>query len=326
MGDGPAGRRPRHPPRHRGAPPDRQRGGERRRQQARGPVLLDGPRARMDRRRGEPPAARVVHQGMAGAEAPGHERPPDDRGVVRPDPEPRRLPVHVRPAGGPAVAEEPPRQRPRRRRPGEPRQPDHAPRRRGRQPELPRALEVRRRGVRLARLGRDLPRTLTRLGAGDAGARRGAPPRAARVPHQLSLVRGAPALSVRLPGEHALGRRPALRRVGGHGQEAGRAGLRPGGRRGPVHDERRADGLRVLRVRRAEHHARAGRREPGLRLRLPRQRGRGRARVHDQPPVRVRRGEVGGRPEQPGVAGRTSRWSRSTSRPRTSIRRSRSTR
>ena len=173
------------------------------------------------------------------------------------DPEPRRLPVHVRPAGGPALAEDPPRQRPRRRRPGDTRQPDHAARRRGRQPELPRALEVRRRGVRLARLGRDLPRTLARLGAGDAGARRGARPRAARVPHQLPLVRGAPALPLRLPGEHAVGRRPALRRVGGHGQEAGRAGLRPGGRRRPVHDERGADRLRVLGVRRAEHHARA---------------------------------------------------------------------
>ena len=69
------------------------------------------------------------------------------RAVVRPGRQPRRVPVHVRSRA--AVAEEPARQRRR--------QPDHAERRRRPQPELSRALEVRRRGFGVDLQRRDLP-------------------------------------------------------------------------------------------------------------------------------------------------------------------------
>ena len=68
----------------------------------------------------------------------------DPRAVVRPGRQPRRLPVHVRRRA--AVAQEPARQQRGRR--------DHARRRRRPQPQLPRALELRRRGLEDGHVGR----------------------------------------------------------------------------------------------------------------------------------------------------------------------------
>ena len=68
-------------------------------------------------------------------------------------------------------------------------------RRRGRsQPQLPRALEVRRRGVGDDHHRRDLPRAQPRLRAGDPGDDRPVRPRRLPVPRQLPLVRRAVAL------------------------------------------------------------------------------------------------------------------------------------
>ena len=105
------------------------------------------------------------------------------------------------------------------------------------------------------------------------------------------------------PGDPGLPPRPELRR--------------------PLRDERRDDGLRARRHRRARVDARARRRLPGLglRLRLPGQRGGGPEGVRAQPAVRALGREVGGGPGRPGVLARASRPSRSTSRATTRTRR-----
>ena len=119
-----------------------------RRQPSRGALQRDAARPRVDRGRdGSPPdvplrqrlAQRQADQGAAQV----------DRGVVRPGHEPGRLPVLVRRRA--AVAQEPARQRRR--------QPDDDLRRRRPEPQLPRALQLRQRGLVLDPLEPDLPRS-----------------------------------------------------------------------------------------------------------------------------------------------------------------------
>ena len=104
--------------------------------------------------------------------------------MVRPLREPGRLPVHLRRRA--AVAQEPARQQRRRA--------DHRRRRRRSQPQLRRALGLRRRGI-VARSGRrDLPRPERRVGARDAGDAGPDRPHQAEVPVQPALVRPVAAL------------------------------------------------------------------------------------------------------------------------------------
>ena len=129
-----------------------------------------------------------------------HQAGEHPRAVVHPHREPRRLRLHVRP-GEPALAQEPARQQRRRA--------DHRRRRRGPEPELPDALELRRRGLEHRHLVRDLPRHGAGLGAGDAGV----PVADEQGPLRLQQERphrGAAApVAVRLAGGHARRRRAA---------------------------------------------------------------------------------------------------------------------
>ena len=205
-----------------------------------------------------------------------HEPRQHARAVVHAGREPGRLPVHVHHRA--PVAQEPARQQRRRH--------DHDRRRRRPEPQLRRALELRQRGV-LDRVGeRHLSRHGARLRAGDPGAPGPHRPDEVQVPPDLPLVRAAAALPVRLAGEDAVVRRPAVRRVHRHGREPGRRRLRPRRGRGPLHDERHDGRLRVLQDRGAELDARAVRGLRRLRLRVPRRRGARAGGVREEPPVR----------------------------------------
>ena len=116
------------------------------------------------------------------------------RAVVHPDRQPRRLRLHVRP-GEPAVAQEPARQQRRR--------PDHRRRRRGPEPELPDALELRRRGLEHRHVVRDLPRHGPGLRAGDAGVPVADEPGPLRLQQERPHGGTADPVAVRLAGGHA---------------------------------------------------------------------------------------------------------------------------
>ena len=176
------------------------------------------------------------------------------RALVPAGRQPRRLPVHVRPRA--PVAQEPARQQRRR--------PDHQPRRRRHQPQLPRALELRRRGVEHRDLLRHLPRHRAGLRARDAGEHR--PGRADRSGDGglLPLLRPAPALPGGLAGADAGARPPGLPRAHRQRREPGGRGLRPGRLGRALHHQRRVHRLGAPRDR-----GRA-RLDPGARARAAR--------------------------------------------------------
>ena len=255
------------------------------------PLQLAAARARVDQRRGQPPPAQVVCRPVAGQRHGGQAAPERHRAVVHRRREPRRLPVHLRRRA--PVAQEPPRQRRRR--------PDDDPRRRRPEPELPRALALRRGGLVLASVERDLPRSRRRLGARDAGGdgplRTGAVP----VPRQLPLGGPVAPLPGGLADRDTVGRRSDLLRAVGQPRP-------PGDRRLParpllgraLRDERRDDGLGLFRARLARVDTGAQRRVRWLRVRLPRRRRPRAGGVRAESPVRtlgctLRRGS--GRPE-----------------------------
>ena len=134
--------------------------------QARGPLPGHHARARVDLDRGHPAADGVLRRQLADRA----QAAPRARALVPAGRQPRRLPVHVRPRA--PLAQEPARQRRRR--------PDHQPRRRRHQPQLPRALALRRRGVEHRDLLRDLPRHRAGLGARDPGEHRASSRRSIR--------------------------------------------------------------------------------------------------------------------------------------------------
>ena len=129
-----------------------------------------------------------------------HEAGEQARALVHPHLQPRRVRLHVRPAE-PPLAEEPARQQRRRA--------DHRRRRRGPEPELPDALELRRRGLEHRHLVRDLSRHGAGVGAGDEGV----PVADEQGPLRLQQERphrGAAApVAVRVAGGHASRRRAA---------------------------------------------------------------------------------------------------------------------
>ena len=81
------------------------------------------------------------------------------------------------------------------------------------EPQLRHRLGLRRRGLVVADLERDLPRYRSRLGARDTGAPGADRSNEVQVPGHLPLVRAAAPLSVRVAGPDADGGRPAVRRV-----------------------------------------------------------------------------------------------------------------
>ncbi len=102
-----------------------------------GPVLLQPARARMDQPRSQSADAALLHRRVAG-ERPGDQKPAQDhRAVVHPVRKPGRLPVQLRRRT--SVAEEPARQQRGRA--------DHRRRRRRSEPQLQRALGLRRRRI-----------------------------------------------------------------------------------------------------------------------------------------------------------------------------------
>ena len=147
---------------------------------------------------------------------------------------------------------------------------------------------------------RDLPRSGGGLRARDEGAPGADRPAEVQVPPHLPLVRPAAALPVRVAGPDAGGRRPALRRVHRHRRQPGRAGLRPGRRSRPLHDQRHDGRLLVLEDRRAQLDAGAERGMRGMRLRLPRRRGPDPGGVREEPAVRPRPGALGAQSVAPG--------------------------
>ena len=186
------------------------------------------------------------------------------------------------------VAQEPARQRRRR--------PDHQPRRRRPQPQLPRALGLRRRGLRARDLLRDLPRAPSR------------PPSPRPRPTSrfvedrpgdgalLPLLRAAAALPGGLAGPDARARDlPIYLALTGNDANPAVEGFDPDVVGRALHDQRRVHRLGARRGGRARLDARARGGLRGLRLRLPRRRGAGPARVRDQPAVRARPGALGGR-------------------------------
>ena len=102
-----------------------------------GPVLVAAARARVDQRRGQPPDAAPLRRPLPRRRRLGARAAAEHRAVVRRGRQPGRLPVHVR--GRAAVAQEPARQRQQR--------DGHGRRRRRSQPQLRRALGLRRRGI-----------------------------------------------------------------------------------------------------------------------------------------------------------------------------------
>ena len=157
------------------------------------------------------------------------------RALVRPGRQPRRLPVHVRRRA--PLAQEPARQRRRR--------PDHQPRRRRPEPQLPRALGLRRRGLGARDLLRHLPRA------------RGRPPSPRRRPTSTSssridpvMARSATTPTARCCSTRRAGRcrRPArdlpiYLALTGNDDEPGGRGLRPGRLGRALHHQRRVHRL-----------------------------------------------------------------------------------
>ena len=120
-------------------------------------LQLDPARSRVDLDRGQPPPDEQLHRQVAGQRQGGQEAAEVHRAVVRAGGQPRRLPVHVRPRA--AVAQEPPRQQRGR--------PDPGRRRRRPQPQLPQPLGVRRGGLVVHPVQRDLPGPGADVRAGD---------------------------------------------------------------------------------------------------------------------------------------------------------------
>ena len=195
------------------------------------------------------------------------------------------------------MAQEPARQR--RRRAG------LSDRRRGPQPQLRRALGLRQRGVVPRSGGRDLSRSLRRLGARDAGAGGTHQPSQAGVPLEHPLVRRVAPLPAGLAGRDPRRGLPALRGARRHRQELRHPGLQPGAvGRHAVRDERRDDRLLGDERRRGRLYARAWRGPAGSGIRVPGRRGADPGGVRAAAPLPLGPGEVGAGSGGPGVSGR----------------------
>ena len=156
--------------------------GHRRRSPSRGALQLAPARPRVDLGRGQPTVPASRDRRLAGQRPRDQGPPADDRALVRHRGQPGWLSVHVRQRT--PVAEEPARQR--RRRAGHPQ-------RRGRpQPQLRRALPLRRRGLVVVAGERHLPRPEPGLRAGDPGrAGPGRPDRPSSSPTGIRSAAGS---------------------------------------------------------------------------------------------------------------------------------------
>ena len=240
------------------------------------------------------------------------------RALVHAGREPGRLPVHVRRRA--PLAEEPPRQRRRR--------PDHERRRRRPEPQLRHQLGLRRRGLLVADLERDLPRH----GAASEPEVQAPPgadrPAEVQVPGHVPLVRAAAAVPVRAGRSR---RRPrttrCTSRYTGTDANPAVAGLRPRASAADLYiTNGTTDDYSYSKTGALIVDARAGGGLRRLRLRLPRRRDADpgasssttcRSRSTSRAPHRIR-------PARCRISG--TRSSRSTSRRRASTPRRRTTR